>query len=81
MCQDKRFLISQEKKKIDSLQSQMNLHAQKKRERELDCLCYCSASISKALDGYFLQILVDEADIFSTDKAFSVCVLCNRFGC
>lgn len=34
MCQDKRFLISQEKKKIDSLQSQMNLHAQKKRKKE-----------------------------------------------
>lgn len=85
MCQDKRFLISQEKKKIDSLQSQMNLHAQKRKrkrkKKELDCLCYCSASISKALDGYFLQILDDVADIFSTDKAFSVCVLCNRFGC
>lgn len=53
----------------------------KKEKKELDCLCYCSASISKALDGYFLQILDDVADIFSTDKAFSVCVLCNRFGC
>lgn len=36
----------------------------KKRKKELDCLCYCSAGISKALDGYFLQILVDEGDIF-----------------